>query len=242
MGSKNSERKHNKKRKTIYHWTHSKLIFFPLFKLNCSGWICRKPEWPQWASRLSGHQEDPLVDQLEHPARSVGICRSSVPAFSRSPRDSSVSDTSNKGDRAAGESTGTSWKLFTDVSWENRKPREQGSMCVTLSQRECSVIGTQKVLYWYSAFAVSNSTWWQQLLSRYSNIPDLEILDSQTKWKGKAPWHSSNYLQTQNLQYYLHVTLPQHHNNGSEEHRMFMNLGWEQLSYISLNTVFSKLN
>lgn len=134
-GSKNPERKHNekRKRKTIYHWTYSKLLVFPLFKCNCSGWIFRKPVWPQWTSRLSGHQKDPCGDQLEHPACSVGVCRSSVPAFSRSPRDSSVSDTSNKGDRAAGESIGTSWKLFTDVSWENGKPAEQGSMCDSIS-------------------------------------------------------------------------------------------------------------
>lgn len=135
MGSKNMQRKHNekRKRKTIYLWTHSKLLVFPFLKCNCSGWICRKPVWPQWIPD-SGHQKDPPVDQLEHPACSVGVCRSSVPAFSCSPRDSSVSDTSNKGDRAAGESIGTSWKLFTDVSWENRKPTEQGSVCDSVSE------------------------------------------------------------------------------------------------------------
>lgn len=140
-------------------------------------------------------------DQLEHPNCSVALCSTPVPAFSHSPRDSSVSDISDKGDRAAGESIGTSWKLFTDVSWENGNLQSRvvyASLYLKMSVLlllEMEMFSTNiQLLLWATG---------PNLMHKYSNIPGMESLNSQSE--RKVPWHTSSYLPRQNVWSFLHL-------------------------------------
>lgn len=133
----------------------------------------------------------------------MALCSTSAPAFSHSPWDSSVSDISDKGDRAVGESIGTSWKLFTDVSWENGNLQSRvvyASLYLKTSVLlllEMEMFSTNiQLLLWATG---------PNLMHKYSNIHDMESLNSQSERKEKAPWHTSSYLLRQNVQSFLHL-------------------------------------